>query len=230
MKKFNTPSHLKVKLQAGKKRTLSSRRWLERQLNDPFVLEAKRQGYRSRAAFKLIEIHDKFKIFRPGQKVVDLGAAPGGWSQVALEHIQKDKKPLGQLIGVDLASIPPLEGATFLQADFTHIKTQDELTHFLSGKADVILSDMAAPACGMSDVDHLRIMVLVEQAFEFAQSMLAPGGTFVAKVLRGGTETTLLQQLKQAFTKVTHFKPTSSRQDSAEMYVVALGFRGNLPN
>jgi 23S rRNA (uridine2552-2'-O)-methyltransferase len=223
--KFGQSRHTKIKLQPKKKRTVSSRRWLERQLNDPFVQEAKRQGYRSRAAFKLIEIDDKFRLLKPGQTVIDLGAAPGGWTQVAVERVKSTTNPQSQVIGVDLSAIAPIEGATLLQSDFTEEVTQQELMEKLGGKAHLIISDMAAPACGMTDVDHLRIMLLVEQAFIFAQQVLAPQGAFVAKVLRGGTETNLLRQLKQSFTKVAHFKPASSRQDSAEMYVVALGFR-----
>lgn len=215
----------KVKLQSAKKRTVSSRRWLERQLNDPFVQQAKMSGYRSRAAFKLIEIDDKYKILRPGLKVVDLGAAPGGWTQVAVERLKVALNPKSQVVGVDLSAIPTIEGATLLQADFTHETTQQELIAHLNGKAHVVLSDMAAPACGMTDVDHMRIMALVENAYEFAKEVLHPGGAFVAKVLRGGTEASLLKQLKQSFAKVSHFKPSSSRQDSSEMYVIGLNFR-----
>jgi 23S rRNA (uridine2552-2'-O)-methyltransferase len=215
----------RVKLQDSKKRTVSSRRWLERQLNDPFVLKAKIQGYRSRAAFKLIEIDQKFKLLHPGQKVVDLGAAPGGWTQVVVEKIKSQTHSKSKVIGVDLSPVLPIEGATILEADFTDEETQNQLLQHLDGKAHVVLSDMAAPACGMTDVDHLRIMALVEQAFIFAKDILLPGGAFVAKVLRGGTETQLLKELKQSFVKVAHFKPTSSRQDSAEMYVVGLQFR-----
>lgn len=215
----------RVKIQSSKKRTLSSRRWLERQLNDPFVHQAKADGYRSRAAYKLIEIDNKYKILRPNQKVVDLGAAPGGWTQVAVERLKVATHPASQVVGVDLSAIAPIDGATLLQADFTEEQTQKDLIDFLGGKAHVIVSDMAAPACGMTDVDHMRIMGLVESAYEFAQEVLLPGGAFVAKVLRGGTETELLKKLKQSFAKVSHFKPESSRQGSSEMYVVALQFR-----
>lgn len=218
----------RVKLKSSKKRTLSSRRWLERQLNDPFVQQAKMSGYRSRAAFKLIEIDEKFKILRPGQKVIDLGAAPGGWTQVAVERLKVATTPSSQVIGVDLSPIAAIDGATLLQADFTEEQTQQELVSLLNGKAHVVLSDMAAPACGMTDVDHMRIMALVESAYEFAKEILLPGGSFVAKVLRGGTEADLLKQLKLSFAKVVHFKPTSSRQDSSEMYVIGLQFRSKV--
>lgn len=229
-KKIDTPSamrSLKKKLNDGKKRTVSSRRWLERQLNDPYVTLAKADGYRSRAAFKLIDIDDKYRLLKPGKIVIDLGAAPGGWSQIAVDRVKSTSPKGGRVIGIDLQEIAPIPGAILLQADFTDESAQKNLIDLLKGKADVILSDMAAPACGMTDVDHLRIMMLVESAFEFAKHVLKDGGSFVAKVLRGGTETELLKQLKQSFNKVTHFKPPSSRKDSAEMYVVAVGFREN---
>jgi 23S rRNA (uridine2552-2'-O)-methyltransferase len=216
---------LKVKVKTNKKRTESSRRWLERQLNDPFVHLAREKGYYSRAAFKLIEINDKYKILKPGTKVIDLGAAPGGWTQVIVEKVKPEHHASGKVIGVDLNPISPIPLATLIVGDFTHSSTQEQLLEILGDKADVIVSDMAAPACGMTDVDHLRIMGLVEEAFIFAKDVLKPGGHFVAKVLRGGTETNLLKELKQDFAKVVHFKPKSSRQDSAEMYVICLNFR-----
>lgn len=217
---------LKVKLTSNKKRTNSQRSWLQRQLNDPYVHQAKADGYRSRAAYKLIEIDQKFKILKPGQKVIDLGACPGGWTQVAVDRVKSQTNATAKVIGVDLTEMDYIAGATVFQGDFTEYETQARLIELLDGKADVILSDMAAPACGMTDVDHIRIMMLIEEAFNFAENVLAPGGTFVAKVLRGGTEAELLKRLKLAFQKVTHFKPPASRKDSAEMYVVGLKFRG----
>lgn len=216
---------LKIKVKNNKKRTDSSRRWLERQLNDPFVHLAREKGYYSRAAFKLIEINDKYKILKPGTKVIDLGAAPGGWTQVIVEKVRPELHVLGKVIGVDLNPISSIPLATLITGDFTHSSTQEHLLEILGDKADVIVSDMAAPACGMTDVDHLRIMGLVEEAFIFAKEVLKPSGHFVAKVLRGGTETNLLKELKKDFAKVVHFKPKSSRQDSAEMYVICLNFR-----
>lgn len=216
---------LKVKVKSNKKRTESSRRWLERQLNDPFVHLAREKGYYSRAAFKLVEINDKYKVLKPGAKVIDLGAAPGGWTQVIVEKVKPEHHVSGKVIGVDLNPISPVPLATLITGDFTQSSTQEKLLEVLGDKADVIVSDMAAPACGMTDVDHLRIMGLVEEAFIFAKEVLKPGGHFVAKVLRGGTEVNLLKELKQDFAKVVHFKPKSSRQDSAEMYVICLNFR-----
>lgn len=222
-----TPTRsLKVKLASNKKRTNSQRAWLERQLNDPYVRQAKVDGYRSRAAYKLVEIDQKYKILKPGQKVIDLGACPGGWTQVAVERVKSQTNNKAKVIGVDLTEMPDIPGATVFQGDFTEDSTQQRLIELLDGKAHVILSDMAAPACGMTDVDHIRIMLLVEEAFNFAENVLASGGAFVAKVLRGGTEAELLKRLKSSFQKVTHFKPPASRKDSAEMYVVGIGFRG----
>lgn len=218
---------LKVKVKSNKKRTESSRRWLERQLNDPFVHLAREKGYHSRAAFKLIEINEKYKILKPGLKVIDLGSAPGGWTQVIVQEVKPEKNPNGKVIGVDLNPTSSVPQATLVINDFTLESTQQELLELLDGKADVVVSDMAAPACGMTSVDHLRIMSLVEEAFLFAKEVLNPGGHFVAKVLRGGTEANLLKLLKTNFEKVYHFKPQSSRQNSAEMYVVCLNFRGD---
>lgn len=222
---------LKVRVKSSKKRTESSRKWLERQLNDPYVQQARSQGYRSRAAFKLLEIDAKFKILKPGKTVLDLGASPGGWTQVAVERVKIKTNPKARVIGVDLTLMEPIAGATLLQGDFTHESVREEILSYLndspdtSRKVDVVLSDMAAPACGIPSVDHTRIMLLLEEAHEFAQKVLAPGGVFVAKVLRGGTEASLLTTLKKSFKTVSHFKPPASRQDSAEMYVVAQGFR-----
>lgn len=211
----------KITLKDRKQRTDSSRRWLLRQLNDPYVQKAQSLGYRSRAAFKILEIDEKFKLFKPGSIVVDLGAAPGGWTQVALKKVG-DK---GQVVAIDLQEIEPIPGAHILHGDFMEEEMIQHLLSSLSSKADVVLSDMAAPASGMTDVDHIRIMALVEMVFDFCFLALKPKGSMVAKVLRDGTETKLLQQLKKCFTKVVHFKPPSSRADSAEMYLVATGFR-----
>lgn len=211
-----------TKLTSKKKRTASSRQWLLRQLNDPFVAKAKKEGYRSRAAFKLLEIQDKYRLIKKGSRVLDLGAAPGGWCQVATK-ITGDS---GVVIGVDLTEIVPLAGVHFIQGDFLDETIQNAIIDAFKGhKAHVIISDMAAKACGMPDVDHLRLMDLLENAFLFALNHLENGGCFVAKVLRGGTEQTLLKSLKQCFSKVTHFKPNSSRAESAELYMVATGFK-----
>jgi len=231
-KKKSKASHKvgKVTLKDNRKRTESSRNWLLRQLNDPYVAKAQDLGYRSRAAFKLLEIDAKFHFLKAGITLIDLGAAPGGWTQVAAQKLKigttKGKAKGSQIVAVDLTDMAPIPDVTFLKADFTDEATVQALLENLTGGVDVILSDMAAPACGMTDVDHIRIMNLVEGAFEFACQVLKPGGTFVAKVLQGGTEATLLARLKKSFTKVSHFKPQSSRKDSAEMYVVAQGFRG----
>ena len=176
------------------------------------------------AAFKLLEINQKFKLLKPGMTVIDLGAAPGGWTQVATEKVITSKKQ-GFVVAIDLQDIKPLNDVTFLQGDFLKESVQKQLQTLLPHKADVILSDMAAPACGMTDVDHIRIMDLLENVYEFCLTSLKPGGAMVAKVLRGGTESVLLQKLKKSFVKVVHFKPPASRQDSSEMYVVGLGFR-----
>lgn len=209
-------------LKSSKKRTASSRQWLLRQLNDPFVAQARKEGYRSRAAFKLLEINEKYKLIRRSSCVLDLGAAPGGWCQVS-KTIVGDK---GVVVGVDLLEISPITGVEFLQGNFHDSHIQDAIIEMFQGqKADVILSDMAASSCGMSDVDHIRLIALLEAVFQFSFDMLKPGGSFVAKVLRGGTEHNLLGQLKQSFAKVSHFKPKSSRQESSELYVVAQGFR-----
>jgi 23S rRNA (uridine2552-2'-O)-methyltransferase len=220
----------KVTLKDNRKRTTSSRQWLMRQLNDPYVSKAQDLGYRSRAAFKLLDIDAKFRFLKPGITLIDLGAAPGGWTQVAAQKMKvgttKGKAAGSQLIAVDLSDMAPLQDVLFIKADFTDEATVEILLKQLKGGADVILSDMAAPASGMTDLDHIRIMNLVEAAFEFACLVLKPGGIFVAKVLQGGTETKLLSRLKKAFAKVNHFKPAASRKDSAEMYVIAQGFRG----
>lgn len=222
---------LSVRVKTARGRKTSSTRWLQRQLNDPYVAEAKRRGYRSRAAFKLAEIDDKLGLLKPGMKIVDLGAAPGGWCQVAAERIG----PKGQVIGLDLQAVDPLPGVTLLQGDFLDEGVLADLYRALGDEeagsgVDVVLSDMAAPATGHTQTDHLRIMGLAEAALDLAQSVLAPGGAFLAKVLQGGSERSLLDALKRDFAKVRHIKPPASRADSAELYVAALGFRGAKPS
>ena len=213
-----------MKVKTARGRTVSSQRWLQRQLNDPYVAEARKRGYRSRAAFKLLQLDDQFRFLRPGGRVVDLGAAPGGWAQVAVERVKPDRG--GVVVGIDTTPVEPIAGATILAKDFYDDDAVDALIALLSGPADVVLSDMAASATGEPQVDHLRIMGLAEVAHDFARRVLKPGGTFVAKVLQGGTERTLLDRLKRDFTKVRHVKPQASRADSAEIYVVGTGFRG----
>ena len=212
--------HTRVKSAKGRK--ISSTRWLQRQLNDPYVQEAKRLGYRSRAAFKLIELDEKFGILRKGMKIVDLGAAPGGWTQVATAKVGDN----GRIVGIDLLEVEPIAGATMIMGDFLDEDAPGNLVAALDGKADLVLSDMAASSTGHTQTDHLRIMVLLEAAVAFAADILAPDGVFVGKVLQGGTENELLAALKRDFKVVKHAKPKASRQDSAEMYVVATGFRG----
>jgi 23S rRNA (uridine2552-2'-O)-methyltransferase len=209
-----------VRLKTARGRTVSSQRWLQRQLNDPYVAEAKKRGYRSRAAFKLLQLDDQLRFLKPGGRVIDLGAAPGGWTQVSVERVRG-----GVVVGIDLMPVEPIAGATVLAKDFYEDDAPDTLKALLGGPADVVLSDMAASATGDPQIDHLRIMALAEAAHDFARDVLKPGGTFVAKVLQGGTERTLLDQLKRDFAKVRHVKPAASRADSAEMYVVATGFR-----
>src|SRR5262245_21146873 len=215
-----------VRVKTARGRTVSSQRWLQRQLNDPYVAEARKRGYRSRAAFKLLQLDDQFHFLKPRARVVDLGAAPGGWTQVAVERVQPERSG-GKVVGIDLAPVEPIAGATLIAKDFYDDDAPALLQAALAGPADVVLSDMAASATGDTQVDHLRIMALAETAHDFARQVLKPGGTFVAKVLHGGTERTLLERLKQDFAKVRHVKPAASRADSAEMYVVATGFRGN---
>jgi len=214
-----------VRVKTARGRTVSSQRWLQRQLNDPYVAEAKKRGYRSRAAFKLLQIDDQFRFLKPGGRVVDLGSAPGGWTQVAVERTRPGKGS-GAVVGIDITPVEPIAGATVLAKDFYDEDAPEVLKQELGGPADVVLSDMAASATGDPQIDHLRIMGLAEAAHDFARHVLRQGGTFVAKVLRGGTERTLLEQLKRDFAKVRHVKPEASRADSAEMYVVATGFRG----
>ena len=217
---------LKVRVKAGKGRSVSSRRWLERQLNDPYVARAKAEGLRSRAAFKLMEIDDKARFLKPGRAVVDLGAAPGGWSQIAAQRVGAESGH-GRVVGIDILDMPPVSGVAFLVMDFLDDKAPDALQALIAGKADVVLSDMAANATGHRPTDHLRTMALVEAAAAFAGEVLAPGGTFLAKVLQGGTEHTLLAALKRDYAGVKHVKPAASRADSSELYLLATGFRGS---
>jgi 23S rRNA (uridine2552-2'-O)-methyltransferase len=214
-----------VRIKTAGRRKASSTQWLERQLNDPYVAEAKRLGYRSRAAFKLQQLDDRFHFLKPGARVVDLGAAPGGWTQVAADRV-KAESGRGRVVGIDLLAVDPVPGATLLFGDFLAEEAPGRLREALGGPADVVLSDMAAPATGHAATDHVRILALAEAAHEFARAVLAPGGAFIAKLFQGGAERTLLEALKRDFTSVRHAKPPASRSDSAEIYVVALGFRG----
>lgn len=217
---------LNVRLKTARSRTPSSQRWLERQLNDPYVAAAKRAGYRSRAAFKLLEIDDKHRILKPGQRVLDLGAAPGGWSQIAADRV-RSIAGRGQVIAIDILDMEPLAGVQAAKLDFMEETAEDWLRAQLrDGAADVVLSDMAAPTVGHTKTDHLRIMMLAEAAAHFACDVLAPGGAFLCKVFQGGTERDLLDLLKQRFQTVRHLKPPASRSDSAELYVLATGFKG----
>jgi 23S rRNA (uridine2552-2'-O)-methyltransferase len=212
---------LKVRVK-DKRKSQSSRSWLERQLNDPYVIRAKREGFRSRAAFKLTEIDDKHHLLKPGAKVADLGAAPGGWSQVAAKRVGAR----GRVVGIDILAMDEIPGVDFAQIDFLDPAAPDKLKAMLGGPADVVLSDMAANATGHRPTDHLKIMALVEAAAEFAGEVLKDGGAFLAKVIQGGTESELLAALKRDFATVKHVKPAASRADSAELYVLATGFRG----
>jgi 23S rRNA (uridine2552-2'-O)-methyltransferase len=215
---------LKTRVKTARKRSLASTLWLERQLNDPYVAQARREGFRSRAAYKLIEIDGKYKLFKPGQKIVDLGAAPGGWSQVAATRTMA-REGRGRVIAIDLWEMDPIEGVEFRQMDFHDPEAPRQLREWLGGLADGVLSDMAANATGHRKIDQLRIVGLVELAADFASEVLAPGGFFLAKVLQGGAEGELLARLKREFTTVRHVKPKASRADSAELYLLATGFR-----
>ncbi len=217
---------LAVRVKTAKGRKLASTRWLQRQLNDPYVEEAKRRGYRSRAAFKLAEIDDKYQLLRPGLCVVDLGAAPGGWSQIAAQRVGL-MAGKGRVVAVDIAEMEPISGVTLLHLDMTDPEAADHIRAALEGKqADLVLSDMHAPATGHKQTDHLRIMSLVEAALDLAETILAPGGAFLCKVLQGGASKDLVARLNRAFAKVRHVKPKASRAESSEMYVLATGFRG----
>ncbi|MCH2165093.1 MAG: RlmE family RNA methyltransferase [Marinovum sp.] len=221
---------LKVKVKTARGRKLSSTRWLQRQLNDPYVKRAQAEGYRGRAAFKVMEIDDKYRFLVPGARVVDLGCAPGGWLQVAVPRInalgEKVGKKQGRIIGVDLQEVEPLAGAEIHVLDFLEDEADEKVKAWLGGPADVVMSDMAAASSGHKQTDHLRIMALCEAAAYFAFDVLEQGGTFVAKVLAGGAEGDMQKVLKTNFTKVAHFKPPASRSDSSEKFVVATGFRG----
>ncbi len=222
--------HLHEKVKTAKGRKLSSKLWLERQLNDPYVKRAVAENRRSRAAFKIMEIDEKFRFLTPGKRVVDLGCAPGGWCQVAAERVnatgERGGKPRGFVLGVDLQEVDPIPGVTLMQLDFMAEGADAAVKAELGGPADIVLSDMAASSTGHRQTDHLRIVALCETAALFARETLTPGGVFVAKVLRGGADADLLTMLKRDFTTVRHFKPGASRSDSAEIFVVAQGFRG----
>lgn len=211
--------HLAARLKTAKGRSAGSQRWLERQLNDPYVREAKARGLRSRAAFKMIELDERFGLLKPGARVVDLGAAPGGWTQVAVGKGAR-------VVALDLLPMDPVPGAVILQGDFTDPEAERRVEAALGGPADLVLSDMAPNTTGHAATDHLRIMALAELALDFALRVLAPGGAFVAKVFQGGSERDFLNTLKTRFAAVRHAKPPASRKDSAELYVVATGFKG----
>jgi 23S rRNA (uridine2552-2'-O)-methyltransferase len=217
--------NLAVRVHTAHKRTSSSTRWLQRQLNDPYVAEAKKQGWRSRAAFKLLQLDEKFHLLKAGQRVVDLGAAPGGWTQVAVQRV-KPERGKGCVVGLDLLEMEPVAGATIFVGDFTEDEDVAKLRGLLGGSADVVMSDMAANTTGHTQTDHLRIMALAELAADFAADVLAPGGIFICKLFQGGAEKALLDTLKKDFAVVKHAKPLASRSDSAELYIVATGFRG----
>ncbi len=211
-----------ARLKGEKRRTLSSRTWLERQISDPYVARAKREGFRSRAAYKLAEIDDKYRLLKPRARVVDLGAAPGGWSEIAARRVGAG----GRIVAIDILDMKPIAGVEFLKLDFLDHTAPQRLKALLDGQADIVLSDMAANTSGHRQTDHLRIMALAEAAAHFAREVLAPGGSFLCKVLQGGTEAALLAELKRDFASVKHVKPPASRSDSAELYLLARGFRG----
>ncbi|WP_234855768.1 MULTISPECIES: RlmE family RNA methyltransferase [Paracoccus] len=221
---------LRVRVKTAKGRKLSSKLWLERQLNDPYVVRAKREGYRGRAAYKILELDDKYRFLVPGARVVDLGCAPGGWCQVAVSRVnalgEKSGKAVGKVLGVDLQEVDPIAGAEIYQLDFLEDGADAKVKDWLGGPADVVMSDMAASSSGHKGTDHLRIVALVEAAAALAFDILEPGGTFVAKVLAGGAETEMQALLKRNFDKVANVKPPASRSDSSEKFVIATGFRG----
>ena len=220
---------LRVKVKSARGRKLASTRWLERQLNDPYVRRARDEGYRGRAAFKIMELDDKYGFLKPGARVVDLGCAPGGWCQIAVPRVNAlgdQPGPQGSVLGIDLQEIEPIPGAELHQLDFMEDGADDKVKAWLGGAADVVMSDMAASSSGHKQTDHLRIVALCEAAAELAFDVLEPGGTFVAKVLAGGAESSLQMLLKQRFDKVVNVKPPASRSDSSEKFVVATGFRG----
>jgi 23S rRNA (uridine2552-2'-O)-methyltransferase len=219
-----------IRVKTAKRRSAASTQWLARQLNDPYVGEAKRRGFRSRAAFKLLQLDDRFHLLCPGRRVIDLGCAPGGWTQVAVERVKSasGKKAAGRgvVIGIDILPMDAVPGATVVELDFLAASAPDRLKALLVGPADVVLSDMAAPTTGHASTDHIRIVALAEAAYAFASEVLAPGGIFLCKVFQGGAEGDLLAALKRDFKTVRHAKPPASRAESAEVYVVATGFRG----
>jgi 23S rRNA (uridine2552-2'-O)-methyltransferase len=221
---------LRVRVKTARGRKLSSTRWLERQLNDPYVRRAKAEGLRGRAAYKILELDDRFGFLVPGARVVDLGCAPGGWCQVAVERVNalgtRPGKPVGRVLGIDLQDVEPIAGAEIHRLDFLSDEADVKVKEWLGGKADVVMSDMAAASSGHKQTDHLRIVALCEAAAEFAFDVLEPGGTFIAKVLSGGAEGGLQTVLKQRFDTVSNIKPPASRSDSSEKFVVARGFRG----
>ncbi|MGI1661682.1 RlmE family RNA methyltransferase [Palleronia sp. KMU-117] len=221
---------LRVKVKTARGRKLSSTLWLERQLNDPYVRRARAEGYRGRAAFKILELDDKYGFLTPGARVVDLGCAPGGWCQVAVARVnalgERAGKPVGKVLGVDLQEVEPIAGAEIHQLDFMADGADQQVKDWLGGGADVVMSDMAAASSGHKATDHLRIVALCEAAAALAFDVLEPGGTFVAKVLQGGAEGQLQAELKRRFEKVVNVKPPASRSDSSEKFVVATGFRG----
>jgi 23S rRNA (uridine2552-2'-O)-methyltransferase len=227
MARHNPPGgrHPAVNVRSTRRRKPSSTRWLSRQLNDPYVAEARRLGYRSRAAFKLIELDKRFRLLRPGQRVVDLGCAPGGWVQVAVARVGS-RAGQSSVIGIDLSETAPLPGATLLIGDVRDPASLTAINTGLGGPADIVLSDMAPTATGHATTDHLRIVALAEDAFAVAAQILKPGGAFVAKVFQGGAEGILLAELKRNFVELRHAKPPASRAESAETYVVATGYRG----
>ncbi len=221
--------NLTTRVKSAKGRKTSSTRWLQRQLNDPYVEEARKLGFRSRSAFKIIELDDRFRFFKPGLRVIDLGAAPGGWTQVAVDRVNAlgaGKGQTGKIVGIDLQGMEAIPGATLITHDFMEPDAPDLLKEALDGPADIVMSDMAAASTGHTATDHMRIMGLLEVALDFARDVLAPDGVFLCKVLKGGTENELLANMKRDFKTVKHAKPPSSRQDSSESYVIAQGYRG----
>ena len=222
---------LKIKVKSARGRTVSSTRWLQRQLNDPYVKRAQAEGFRGRAAFKILELDDKFQFLVPGARVVDLGCAPGGWCQVAVERVNaqglRQNKTAGTVLGIDIQDIEPIAGAELHVLDFLQEDADEQVKNWLGGTADVVMSDMAAAACGHKQTDHIRIIALCEAAAYFSFDVLELGGTFVAKVLAGGAEGDLQKILKQRFVKVSNIKPPASRADSSEKFVVATGYRGS---
>src|SRR5690242_10486154 len=221
----DTTGRMHVQVRTGGKRKQSSKLWLERQLNDPYVARAKREGFRSRAAFKLVEIDDKYHFLKPGMTVVDLGAAPGGWSQVAAKRVRAAEGK-GRVVAIDLFEMGGIAGVTFEQLDFLEEDAPKRLIEMMQGGADVVMSDMAANTTGHRKTDQLRMIGLVETAAAFAADVLKPGGTFLAKTFQSGADAELMAQLKRDFASVRHVKPSASRQDSSERYVLATGFRG----